>query len=89
MGWLSERRWFHILFALATLIAMGAGLSIAIFSYYQNIYIDRQIDRIPAFISSYQNVYKLMLIIIAIGVVFSALRGDIMNNQGESRAERH
>jgi TolB protein len=27
MGSLGERRWFHILFALATLIAMGAGLS--------------------------------------------------------------
>jgi MFS family permease len=79
-----------ILATIRTLgIALGAGLSIAIFSYYQNIFIGRQIEKIPAFMSSYQSVYKIMLIIIAIGVVFSALRGDIMNNQGQSRAERH
>ncbi len=65
-------------------IALGAGFSIAIFSYFQNTYLNNNVESVTAFMESYQNVYKIMAFAIASGLIFSAIRGDNHNSQNKS-----
>jgi len=62
-------------------LAMGVGLSMALFEFFQSRYILNGSDTINAFIGSYQMVYNYIIFIIIPGLIFSWCRGNKKSNK--------
>ena len=62
-------------------LALGVGLSMALFEYFENRYLFSGSDTINAFISSYRTVYYYIILIIIPGLLFSWYRGNRKTNK--------
>ncbi len=62
-------------------LALGVGLAMALFEFFQSRYIFNSSDTINAFIGSYRMVYNYIILIIIPGLIFSWYRGNKKTNK--------
>ncbi len=64
-------------------LALGVGLAMALFEFFQSRYILNGSDTINAFIGSYRMVYNYIILIIIPGLIFSWYRGNKKTNKND------
>ncbi len=56
-------------------ITFGVGLAIAIFNFYQNLFLQNGADKADAFIHGYHSVYKFIMVVTFAAIILSFMRG--------------